>query len=52
MLKVISFSHVEYIVVKDKKVVRSAIVCGAHEAYIVLKPKKGETLYIKVGDQK
>jgi hypothetical protein len=39
-----------YVVIKDKKIIRSAKVCGAVEAYEALKPKTkiGEALYIKV----
>lgn len=38
-----------YIVVKNGKVVRKALACGADEARRVLRPTRGETLYIKVG---
>lgn len=38
-----------YIVVKNDKVVRSIMACGAREARTLLKPVKGESLFIKVG---
>jgi hypothetical protein len=38
----------KYVVIKDGKVVRAAMCCGAIEAYAALKPKRGEKLYIEV----
>lgn len=38
-----------YIVVKQDKVVRRARACGAIEAREILKPSRGEKLYIEVG---
>ena len=40
-----------YIVVKGGKVIRTGKACGALAARALLKPKRGETLYIKVGSE-